>query len=144
MRRAIALVLAGLLVTVSAASTAAAQKKKKTVRESYDVQALPYPVTGAVNEGLGCAGGIEGVHKDTFPFTAPGTGILDVTLSEFIHDWDLHVLAEDGTILAQSNGDFTVTVERIVIPLKTKSEVGVVACNYRGGPDAHVDLKFTY
>lgn len=142
MSRILAALLAGLLLATWSPPAAAGKKKKVT--ESYDVQGLPYPVTGASNGGLGCAEGVEGIHKNTFEFTTPGRGILDVTLSEFMLDWDLHVLAADGTILGQSIGGPDVTSERVVIPLAPKTDIGVVACNWSGTPTAHVDFKFTY
>ncbi len=143
MRKTMTLVLAGLLLAGLWAPTADAGKKKK-VTESYDVQGLPYPVSGSANGGLGCSAGIEGVHKNTFAFTAPGSGMLDVTLTQFQLDWDLHVLDSNGAVIAQSIGGPDVATERIVVPLKAKAEVGVVACNWSGTPTAHVDLVFTY
>lgn len=139
MKKLIAAVsIAGLLMSLAAAPALAG--KKKTVTEDWTAtNPVPFPGMDA-----GC-GGQETLSRSTHPFTAPGTGSLNVTMDNFQVDWDLYVYDSAGNLLAASEGDSAATTEQIVgLKLKKAQEVGIVLCNWSGGPTADGHLVYTY
>ena len=123
------------LGVVAAAGPATAGKSKKG---SFEAQNMPFPHPD------GCAAGEEGVHKTSSPLKAPFAGALTVTMEGFEGDWDLFVTDADGGILgeatsSQLTGD--APVEEIILGVKAKQEIVMVACNWLGGPGATVNWE---
>lgn len=146
MRRSLILLIVASLVAMAVATPALAGKKKQKRKEkTYEVSALPYPITGEVQEN-GCNNGQEGVHKVSEPFKAPATGLLEIMMEGFDGDWDLHLLSADGTVLASSVAGQPLAPpgEEIVMALRKGTEVSIVACNWLGGPSATVTYVYTY
>ena len=148
MRKAIITLLGLSLVAGALAGPALAGK---TTKGSYQVVAAPLPMLVDVDPN-GCLSAVEGVHKNTTPVKAPGTGKLTVVLDGFSGDWDLYVLDKAGTaILGSSTGDQTsATVglggdplsEKVVVPIFGKKTVNISVCNWAGGPTANVSWKY--
>ena len=143
MRKTIVLLVA-LSLVVTTAVAASAGKKKRTVKDAYPVTApVPYPVTATINE-VGCLEASEGIGKNTFVLAAKWTGVLDVKLTEFLGDWDLHIIDESGTPIASSTtGNTTVAEEQVTIFLRKGREIGIVACNWLGSANATVTYSLT-
>ncbi len=138
MRKALVLITAmGLL----AALVAPAAAKKKTVEEEWTATA-PVPGPAAQVDPSTC--GIENASFVSHPFTTPGKGVLDVSMDQFVGDWDLYVKDADGNTIGSSSGFVEATVERVVIPLGAKEDIAIESCNFAGGPTAHLLLKYTY
>ncbi len=139
--RSTIVILAALVgVAVLVAPPAEAGKKKRKVEGSFDVQAIPYPVTSAINE-VGCAGGTEGMHKGSANLKAPFDGFLTVEVTGFQGDWDVHIQEASGWTLASGTSDNlteNVGVERAEVLLDKGDKVVIVACNWLGSPNAHV------
>ncbi len=134
--------LIGLLVVALAMGlfvpTAAAKKKKK-IEDSWTAQGLPFPV-----EVSSCQNGVEGVHLVNHELKTPGKGVLDVTMTDFVADWDLWVFDASGNALGSSTGFVDVPMERVVVPIKGMDHVIVAACNFLGGPTAELTSVYTY
>ena len=153
MRKALATLIALGLVASFAASPALAGKKKKvtkTISETIDVTAVPFPNlsshTGTATPG--CTAGQEGVHKLTKPFEAPGNGTLTLAMSGFTGDWDLYVF--DGSLaIARSDNEqvgqaMAPPEEKIEMPLQKGKTYDLVVCNWAGAPQASATLDFVY
>ncbi|HYO61820.1 MAG TPA: PPC domain-containing protein, partial [Actinomycetota bacterium] len=125
MRKALAsLVALGLVASFSASPALAGKaKKKKTISETIEVTAVPFPNlsshTGTASPG--CTAGQEGVHKHTHPFEAPGSGVLTLSMSGFTGDWDLYVFNAEGVAIARSDNaqvpDMAPPEEKVEMPL---------------------------
>ena len=140
MRTAASALLAVVLLAVPAAAT-----HQKPISESYDVTApVPYPVDGASH----CSEGVEGLTKNTRPFTIPEQGVLAVELSGYLGDWVLELHDDEGRMLAQAaqfDPANTSPLLKIVFKKgKPKQEVAIAVCNVNGGPTASVSYTFTY
>ncbi|HEX2239870.1 MAG TPA: hypothetical protein VHJ82_01825 [Actinomycetota bacterium] len=133
--------LVGILVVVLSvgllAPTAVAKKKKIT--DSWTAQALPYPP-----EVDSCQNGIEGVHVVNHELKTPGKGVLDVTMTGYVADWDLWVFDPNGNALGSSIGFVDVPTERVVVPIRGMDHVIVLACNFLGGPTAELESVYIY
>jgi hypothetical protein len=135
----VAITVAGLTAALVAMPAQARGKKK--VNESFTAQAAPFPnlssATGTPERS--CFAGVEGVHKVSVEFTAPGKGTLTASMEGFTGDWDLAVVL-DG-IYFYSVNDQTAGLppeEEVVLPLKPKQTVTISACNFAGAPEAEV------
>lgn len=139
MRKTIAVMIAAGVVAAAVVAPAYAAKKKTVTEEWTATNPVPFP-----GQDAGCTGQ-ETLSKTSHPFTAPGTGTLDVSMDNFVGDWDLYVYDTDGNILGASEGDTAATVERIAgLRLRKKTEVNVVLCNWSGGPTADAHLTYVY
>ncbi len=138
MRKVIILILVMGLVAAFAAPAAA---KKKKVEEEWTATA-PVPGPAAQVDNTNC--GIENASFVSHPFTTPGKGVLDVSMDQFVGDWDLYVRDADGNTIGSSAGFVEATVERVVIPLDAKQDITIQSCNFVGGPTAHLLLTYTY
>lgn len=117
--------------------SAAAKKKKQT--DSWTAQGLPFPV-----ETASCNNGLEGVNLVNHELKTPGKGVLDVTMTGYLGDWDLWVFDPNGNALGSSTGFVDVPTERVVVPIRGMDHVVVLACNFLGGPTAELESVYTY
>ena len=155
MRKALAsLVALGLVASFAATPARAgkAQKKKvtKTISETIDVTAVPFPNLSSHTKTPmpGCTAGQEGVHKHTHPFEAPGAGTLTLSMSGFTGDWDLYVFDDAGVAIARSDQaqvpDMAPPEEKIEMALEKGRAYDLVICNWAGAPQASADLQYVY
>lgn len=155
MRKAIASLIAlGLVASFSASPALAGKAKKKkvtkTISETIDVTAVPFPNYSSYTATAtpGCTAGQEGVHKLTTPFEAPGNGTLTLAMSGFTGDWDLYVF--DGAVaIARSDNEqagpaMAPAEEKIEMPLTKGKTYDLVVCNWAGAPQATASLEFVY
>ena len=154
MRKALASLIAlGLVASFSATPALAGKAKKKvtkTINETIDVTAFPFPNlsshTGTPTPG--CTAGQEGVHKLTTPFEAPGNGTLTLSMSGFTGDWDLYVF--DGSVaIARSDNEqvgqaMAPPEEKIEMTLAKGKTYDLVVCNWAGAPQASAELQYVY
>jgi uncharacterized membrane protein len=151
MRRRTVLATA-LLVTaaVSAVPAQAAKKKPKPITGSYGVTLAPDPTYEvASTAGMTSCSGVSPKGKDSRPFSVPAAGTLKVVLDSpdaskgaAPLDWDLYLVASDGTIIDEGTGQ--TAHEETVDTFKGKAAVSFVVCNNIGAPDATVSYTFTY
>ena len=132
----------GLLAAPAAAGT-------RRIHKSFTAHAIPLPNYGShTGVGPGCAAGVEGVHKVTKSFKAPGTGKLTVSTEGFLGDWDLYVFDSKGTMIGSSDSaqvpDGAPAEEQIKIGLRKGKTVKITACNWAGGPEAEVHYMYVY
>ena len=152
MRKALAsLVALGLLVGASASPALAGKKKTKTMSETIDVTALPFPnySSHTATPTPGCTAGEEGVHKVTTPFETPGAGKFTASMSGFTGDWDLYLFDEDGLILgrsenAQADPAMAPAEEAIEVTLAAGKTYDLIVCNWAGAPQATVEYTYVY
>lgn len=113
---------------------------------SFTAIAAPMPYPFWDDLGHRCNAGVEPVHKTGAPFTAPETGLLTLSAEGFIGDWDLFVLAENGTEIAASNRRQDPTAsdgtERATTLLEADQTVTMMACNQTGAPVAEITWSF--
>ncbi len=144
MRKGLALlVLAALMVSVAAVPATAAKKKKKTITESWQVTAAPFP--GAEDHSdpaTEC--GTQDVNYAIHSFKTPGRGTLETVISGYQGEWDLYVTGSDGNVLGSGVQFMTGTEERATVTLRAGAEVDIYACNFAGGPTAAGELKYVY
>lgn len=136
---------ASALLAVVVLAVPATASHKAPVSETYDVTApVPYPGEGTSH----CSEGVEGLTKNTRPFTIPEGGVLDIELSRFLGDWVLELHDDKGRVLAES-AELTLTdtapLRKITFKKgKPKQRVSIVVCNFGGGPRASVTYTFTH
>ena len=137
-----ALIIGCLLATLSAAPVGAA-RKKKVVKQQWDVIAAPFP--GADDHSTPSEEcGVEGVTYGIHTYKTPAKGKLDARINGFEGEWDLYVTDAGGTLLGSSVQFMTNTEERVLINVPAKTELLIYACNFAGGPIAHGELKYVY
>ncbi|MDQ4126292.1 MAG: hypothetical protein M3134_11955 [Actinomycetota bacterium] len=155
MRKALAsLVALGLVASFSASPALAGKAKKKkvtkTISETIDVTAVPFPNYSSYTATAtpGCTAGQEGVHKHTHPLEAPGNGTLTLAMSGFTGDWDLYVFEGNVAIARSDNEQVGPTMapaeEKVVMPLSKGKTYDLVVCNWAGAPQATASLEFVY
>ncbi len=150
MRKSIALLIAATVIGSVLAGPALAAKKKTVSEDWSATNPVPYPASFVGDTGVvGCQEGEEGVTKTTHAFTAPGTGTLEVTLDAFEGDWDLFVFDSSGNQVAASDAGQVISMappgEQILgVKLRKGQEIGIVACNWLGGPTAEAHLTYAY
>jgi hypothetical protein len=156
MRKALATLVALGLVASFSASPALAGKKKakkvtKTISETIDVTAVPFPNYSSytATPTPGCTAGQEGVHKLTYAFETPGAGNLTLAMSGFTGDWDLYVFNSDGVAIARSDNEqvgqsMAPAEEKIVMPMGKGETYDLVICNWAGAPQASASLEYVY
>lgn len=147
MRKLIAILASFALIAGLLAAPAAAQGKKKKrekVHESFVAQALPLVNLQATGtERRSCFAGVENVHWVGVEFESPGKGDLRLYMEGFTGDWDLAVVLEDGTIVYALGDQIggAPPEEEIVMALKPKQKVELLACNYLGEPEVEVHYE---
>lgn len=155
MRKALASLIAlGLVASFSASPALAGKAKKKkvtkTISETIDVTAVPFPNLSSHTSTPtpGCTAGQEGVHKHTHPFQAPGSGTLTLSMSGFTGDWDLYVFNADGVAIARSDNaqvpDMAPPEEKVEMALAKAESYDLVICNWAGAPQATAELQYVY
>jgi len=109
---------------------------------SYEVTLAPLPAPY-----LGCAAGVEGVHKDTRTLRAPVDGRLEVQMPGLAGDFDIGLLDSKGRyvgyggFLDQTFGP--TTAERAFARVRKGALVTVEVCNYTSPqPAATVRHRF--
>lgn len=149
MHKLIAILATVALVAGLIAAPAAAQGKKKKkkvkVHESFVAQAVPFPnLSGTTGtERRSCFAGVEGVHWAGVEFESPGKGDLRLFMEGFTGDWDLAVVLEDGVVV-YALGEQTAGAppeEEIIVSLKPKQTVELLACNFVGEPQVEVHYE---
>lgn len=156
MRKALATLIAlGLVASFSASPALAGKAKKKkatkTISETIDVTAVPFPNYSSytATAAPGCTAGEEGVHKHTHPFETPGAGTLTLAMSGFTGDWDLYVLNSEGVAIARSDNEqvgqtMAPPEEKVVMPMGKGETYELVICNWAGAPQASASLEYVY
>lgn len=156
MRKALATLIAlGLVASFSASPALAGKAKKKkvtkTLEETIDVTAVPFPNYSSYTATAtpGCTAGQEGVHRHTHPFETPGAGTLTLSMSGFTGDWDLYVFNSDGVAIARSDNEqagpaMAPAEEQIEMPMGKGETYDLVICNWAGAPQASASLKYVY
>ena len=154
MRKALALILtAGLIGGAMVAPASAAKKKKKaklvthTLEDSIDVTLLPLPKRAVETEYPGCLNGVEGVHKHSHPFSAPGTGKMVLDTKGFTGDWDAYIYKGALQMGASENEqivDQAPAEEEVIVTLKKGDKVDLIICNWAGAPQATLHYKYTW
>ena len=142
MRKAVACVIAGCLLSGLASSPATAGRKK-VVKRQWEVVAAPFP--GADDHSTPAEEcGAEGATYGVYRFKTPAKGKLDVRINQFQGEWDLYVTDASGTLLGSSVNFMSGDEERVVLKLGSKVGLQIYACNFLGGPTAHGQLRYTY
>ncbi|HET7482989.1 MAG TPA: hypothetical protein VFK89_09025 [Actinomycetota bacterium] len=149
MRKVLA-VIAALGVVVALAAPASAAKKTK-VHETFGAPLAPFPNYSSLTSTArpGCSAGQEGVHWVGQEFTAPGKGTLKFHAEGFTGDWDLYVFTDGSDVpIARSENDQTqggaAPEEEILLPMKAKQTVTLVACNWLGDPNVSATYEGTF
>ena len=151
MRKAISILIGVGLV---AAFMGPAAAKPKKVHGTFGATLVPFPKLAAWGDpaGLtkpGCSSGQEGIHWVGQKFTSPGKGNLRFYMEGFTGDHDIYVF-DPKTEIAIARGDNAQVPdglppeEEIILPLKKKQTVLLVACNWFGHPEveAHYEGVF--
>lgn len=142
------LAIAGTLAVAALATPATAATKKPTSKE-YDVQEPAPDPTNQAGQGYSVCNQVVPNSFDTHEFTAPVVGKIKVTLTGFVGDWDLLLMDKSGNELTYSGGSdlgtpATPYEESFSYKVKKpRTLLKIVACNYAGGPNAHVKYVFT-
>lgn len=141
MRKALLLITVLALAAASIAAPAYAGKSKKG---SFTAEGMiPFPGPDGCNAA---DGGTEGLNLVNEPFKAPANGLLTVTMTDFVGDWDLFVNDSDGGMIVSSTGSQLTgeaAQEEASIAISKGMQVLMTPCNYAGGPDATVNWVFT-
>ena len=141
-----------VLGLVASLAVPAAAGGKGKISDSFGASLAPFPKLAAWGDpaGLtrpGCTAGQQDVHWVGHDFTAPAKGTLRVYMEGFTGDHDVYVFADDMAIGRGENSqvpDGAPPEEEIVIPLKAKQAVQLVACNWLGQPDVVANYEFTF
>ena len=149
MRKFLAVVAAlGIVASLAAPALAA---KKVHVHETFGAPLAPFPNYSSITATArpGCSAGQEGVHWVGQEFTSPGKGTLNFHAEGFTGDWDLYVFTEGSDIpIARSENDQTqggaAAEEKVLLPLKPKQTVTLVACNWLGDPNVTATFEGTF
>lgn len=137
------LIVCALIVAVGAAPATGAKKKRKTVRQDWEVVAAPFPGADDHSDpSTEC--GVEGVSYGRKTFTTPGKGTLSTRLSGFEGEWDLYVTDGDGAVLGSSVSFMSGSEEKVTLKLPSRMQVHIYSCNFLGGPTANAELKYLY
>jgi hypothetical protein len=148
MRKTIS-ILIGVGLVAALIGPAAAKPKK--VHGTFGGTLAPFPnySSYSATPRPGCAAGEEGVHWVGQEFTSPGKGNLRLYMEGFTGDHDLYVFDPKTEIaIARSDQpqvpDGAPPEEEVVVPLKKKQTVLLVACNWVGQPEveAHYEGVF--
>ena len=147
MRRISALLLVlGLVAGLALPATAGGKKK---ITDSFGASLLPFPnySSNTATARPGCSAGVENVHWVGQEFTAPASGTLRLFTEGFTGDHDVYVFEGD---LALGRGDQEQVPggappeEEVVLPLKPKQTVLMVACNWAGSPEVQATYEFVF
>ena len=140
----ISVALTGLMAALPATALAG---KTKTIHKTFEAGPhAPVPILSDL-EPNGCLGGVNGVHKTTVPFKAPGKGKLSVSIENFEGDWDLYVTTKSGSVVGASDSSQlqgSPQEEKLSVSVGKGKKVNIVACNWAGGPTAEGHYMFKY
>ncbi|MFN2388772.1 MAG: hypothetical protein ABR575_04095 [Actinomycetota bacterium] len=145
------LVLAVVALAGSASSSPADRKKKrKPIKGSFTVQALPFPrVEGSPpgHQKGSCRYGVY-VTDPGVTFKPRSKGVLTARMDGFAGDWDLYLLdATNQVIVGATQNQVTEGApaeETLIVGLERRVEVRLVACNWSGGPQADVAYELVF
>lgn len=147
------LTVVAVVAGIGSSTLASAATKHKVTKGSYSITAPPDPTIEA-RFAAGQSSGCENVVPnavDKHAFTVPAAGTLDVVLdspspargpNQTGTDWDLHILAANGTELDSSTS--ATSHEETITPFKGKAKITIESCNLNGEPNATVNWTFTY
>lgn len=134
MRKGVTALLILALVAVIAVAPATAAKKKSG---SFSAEnPVPHPDPAA-----GCPGAPDDLSRTVVPLKIPFSGVLTVTMSDFMGDWDLFLTDADGEHIVsatESQLQGAPPQEEVTIYLPKGFSVQMLACNWVGGPSAEV------
>ena len=143
LRRLWAGALVSLLVLGMFSSSEAQAERRRPLSGEFVAAQPPvagYMATDNCDLGLGEAA--------RFPFKAPDDGLFTASMSDFVGDWDIWLLDEDGEWLAGSyNSQGLVGPqpgEKLGAPLRKGQKVELYACNFDGQPEVTVRWKFEF
>lgn len=138
-RRAVALVLAALVTVLGTPRPSAAAPENKPFKGEYDAAGAPVGPYFTTDDCM----------ADTQPVSAtleiPGEGRLKVEMTEFVGDWDIWLNTEDEMYYAGSYDSQTAAgdgIEAFTAIFKEAQSIVLIACNYTGGPTAHVEYRY--
>jgi hypothetical protein len=133
------LVLATLPITMLACTVATSSAAPKQMKGEYEAAA---PVPGG---GVDCEGSVPGsLHSQEVEL--PAAGKLQIELTNFLGDWDLHVTSAGREIAAGTSGTIggvEDAKEIVSVKLKKAGAVSIGSCNWAGGPTGSVAWTFT-
>lgn len=134
MRKSLAvLMMLALLVALGAAPATAGKKKSGSFSAENPV---PHPDPAA-----GCPEAPDDLSRTVVPLKIPFNGVLTVTMTDFMGDWDLFLTdADGGNIVSATESQLqgAPPQEEVTIYLAKGLSVQMVACNWVGGPSAEV------
>lgn len=134
--RLVLAVLPAVLIGAAALPSSAAPKQMKG---EYEATA-PVPA-GAVD----CAGSVPGsLHSQEVKL--PAAGKLQIELTNFLGDWDLHITSGGREIAAATSGTLggvEDAKEVVAVKIKKATTVSIGSCNWAGGPTGSVAWVFT-
>jgi hypothetical protein len=138
---------ATLSLAVLAAATVAAPAAlaaPKPITKTYEATApMPDPTNYAQQGYSVCAQNVpQSFHTETFK--VPAAGSLKVELTGYQGDWDLLLVGDKGQELATGGATDLGTPEVVQVKFKKATTVGIVACNWAGGPTGTVTYTFTF
>ena len=132
MRKSVTVLLVLALLVALGAAPATAGKKKKG---SFSAE-NPVPVVDACPHEAP-----EDLSKTTESLKIPFSGVLTVTMTDFVGDWDLYLTDSEGGEIASSTASQLTgdpPSEEVLILLPKGMSVQMIACNYAGGTSAQV------
>lgn len=143
------LVISVVLGLVAALAVPAVAGGKKKIHDTFGATLAPFPnySSNTSTARPGCSAGQEGVHWVGHEFTAPAAGTLRLWTEGFTGDHDVYVFDGD---LPLGRGDQeqipggAPPEEEVVLPLKAKQTVQLVACNWLGQPDVLAHYEFVF
>ncbi len=137
--------LVAVLTVGSLAPALAAPAKPKPVSKEYTATAFP-PDPSHIGVTSGICNTTNPASQHNEPFTVPFAGTLVIDMNGFQGDWDL-ALYRGSTLIAQSaqsTEQDPQTPEKITVKLKKVGDkLSIRACNFAGGPTAHVKYVHT-
>ena len=139
MRKLLAFLVVSVALFGAMPGTTHAKKAKKITDAWTATAPVPFPV-----EVTSCQNGPETLTHHLHELKTPGKGMLNVTMTGFVADWDLWVFSPNGDVLGSSINFVDVPVEVVNIPISGMPTVTVMACNFAGGPTAELESVYTY
>lgn len=143
MDRTAALTLAALAAATVAAPGALAAPPKPITKTYPVTAAVPDPTNYAMQGYSVCAQNVPGSFQ-VEEFQVPAAGTLKVELKDYQGDWDLLLVGDKGQELATGGATDLGVPEVAQVKFKKPTTVGIVACNWAGGPNGTVTYTFTY
>ncbi|MDQ1687179.1 MAG: hypothetical protein QOK42_154 [Frankiaceae bacterium] len=148
-RSAAALIAAGFALATAAAPSANATKPKplpKPIHQKYDVSdPTPNPVLEG-SFGNYCRGGAPGDplnDEKGHAIKVVGKGVFEGAISGVVGDWVVEIRDSKGNTLYGDDVN-PPAMETYYLPVAKAGTYTIWACNSNGGPNATVDITFTY